>query len=127
MADEAQKQALRQAVSEAWERHNLGTYSQAERRLDIERTSLLRLRKYGIGSKTILIEWAVGLREDINYWFEIAGYDPIPPELLHPKPGDIIVFLKEGVTELSAEDRQQIIALGEELKRKEDEKTKRQG
>lgn len=29
-----------------------------------------------------VIDWAIGLGEDINYWLALAGYDTIPPKLV---------------------------------------------
>jgi lambda repressor-like predicted transcriptional regulator len=67
--------------------------------------------------KGVIVDWAIALKEDVNWWLELAGYPPIPPEVLHPKPGDIIVVLKDESTQLTEEQRSEIIEFAEKLKR----------
>jgi hypothetical protein len=83
-----QEQQLREAVAGAWERHDLGTYRHAEDVTGVERTCLMRLREGPKPSRGKIIEWAQGIGENINHWLGLAGYDPIPIELLEePPPG----------------------------------------
>jgi len=84
------------AIEEAWQRHGLGTYGQAEQKTGMERTVLFRWRSKGekptAGSgRGSVIDWAVGIGEDINHWLELAGYDPIPEELVCERPDPMMV------------------------------------
>lgn len=85
-----------------------------------------------------IIKWAMGLKEPINDWLELAGYEPIPPEKLGPPAkfinknlvavDDILVYLRQQGSTLDDEDLREIADLvrktREDLrKRKKDEAT----
>jgi hypothetical protein len=62
-----------------------------------------------------VIAWAQGIKQDINMWLVLAGYDPIPFGLLKPKPGEIVVLLKEGAETLSAQEIEQVKEIVEQV------------
>lgn len=91
----SREEEFRQAVNDAWERHSLGTYGHAALRFiefdedgkpkgrKIERTSLVRMRTTPyIPSRGMVIAWAEGIGESINWWLKKAGYDPIAENLV---------------------------------------------
>jgi hypothetical protein len=78
MEQNNREKLFQQAVEEAWERHELGTYGHAEDVTKVERTTLLRMRTKGIiPSRGKVIEWAEGIEENINKWLILAGYVPL--------------------------------------------------
>ena len=38
-----------------------------------------------------VIQWAKALKEPINKWLELAGYEPIPEELISERPDPMLV------------------------------------
>jgi hypothetical protein len=77
------QQAFHDAVVEAYQRHGFRSYRQAERITGVNYSTIYTLVSSGrIPTRGQVIEWAEGINEPINYWLELAGYDPIEPRLV---------------------------------------------
>ena len=87
MDRETKEKRFADAVERAWKKHNLGNYRNAEDVTKVERTTLLRMRASVIPSRGKVIQWAEGIKENVNHWLQLAGYDPIPESLIceHPE------------------------------------------
>jgi len=79
-----------EAIRQAWQKHTLGNPTQASFKINKNwgrvRISAATLRRMHdspyLPDYEKVIAWAEGLGEDINRWLELAGYDPIPEELV---------------------------------------------
>ena len=78
-----QELVFHSAVVEAYERHGFKSLRQAERITGINYSTIhAMISRVHIPSRGQVIEWAEGLKEDINHWLRLAGYDPIEIELI---------------------------------------------
>ncbi len=67
----------------AMDTHGL-TLRGAEYRTGIDHTTILNMRNGRVPGKGAVIDFAIGLGEDVNAWLELAGFEPIPGELVCP-------------------------------------------
>jgi hypothetical protein len=54
----------------------------AEYKTGLDHTTVNRMKNGLVPSRGKIIEWAEGLGESINHWLGLAGYDPIPENLV---------------------------------------------
>jgi hypothetical protein len=81
VVDEQQQEELAAAVRAALARRNM-TVNSASIRLRMDRQALTRFVN-GVPMSLELVEkWARGVREDVNKWRELAGYDPVNGHLV---------------------------------------------
>ncbi|HET6455832.1 MAG TPA: hypothetical protein VFI02_15620 [Armatimonadota bacterium] len=71
--------AFAEAIDEILKRHEL-SYRGASYRTGVNHTTILAMTKGYIPGKGIIVDFAVGLKENVNDLMEAAGYDRIPTE-----------------------------------------------
>lgn len=69
------------AVNDIMERRNLSNRA-AMRKTQIDYTTINNMRQGMVPRKGVIVDWAIGLGENVNKWLLIAEYDPIPLDLV---------------------------------------------
>lgn len=100
----------------------------------IDHGTVNNMRQGMVPKKGVILDFALGLGENVNEWLVLCGYDPIPEELVsdvtkadrvreavteylvNTSPGDIIAILTKNPDKLSQSDRERIIQFAEQLK-----------
>jgi transcriptional regulator with XRE-family HTH domain len=103
-----------EAVSELLDSRGLSLRA-AALKTGVDHTTISQMRTGMVPKKGIIIDWAVGLGEDINHWLTLAGYEPIPESLVtetKPDKESILAQLRISATTLSKDD---IEAIKEEI------------
>lgn len=77
------QEQFHKAVLEAFERHGFQSYRHAELLTGVNYSTIYAMAsRKRVPTRGQVIEWAEGLKEPINEWLELAGYDPIPSALV---------------------------------------------
>jgi len=88
------KQTFGEAVSRIL-KEKQWSYRRAKIATGIDHYTIGEMAAGAVPKRGVVIEWAQALKEPINPWLALAGYDPIPPELVegekHPGFTDYIV------------------------------------
>jgi transcriptional regulator with XRE-family HTH domain len=95
-----------EAVSELLDARGLSLRA-AALKTGVDHTTISQMRSGMIPKKGIIIDWAVGLGEEINHWLKLAGYEPIPENLIterEPGKESILTQLRISAGKLSKDD-----------------------
>lgn len=77
------QERFHKAVLDAFERHGFQSYRHAELLTGVNYSTIYAMAsRKRVPTRGQVIEWAEGLKEPINDWLELAGYDPISSALI---------------------------------------------
>ena len=118
------QEQFHKAALDAYQRHGFKSYRDAEQKTGVNYSTIYMIVSRGrIPTRGQVIEWAEGIKEPINHWLELAGYDPISSTLVNNGSSDPVKrvqFALNGIPFLEDYQAERIRELIEKHTKKED-------
>lgn len=115
-----------EAALDAYRRHGFTSYRDAEHKTGVNYSTVYTIVSRGrIPTRGQVIEWAEGLNEDINHWLDLAGHDPIQPDLItgYEQSADVVesveIALRRTAPDLPKEDFERVMDVVREISQRD--------